>query len=88
MGSREGEWGVGRGEWRGRVGREEGEGGVGKEEWRGRRGEWGVGREESTRQGHEALPRGARLPLFPSEVQRLVPNNVHNSFVTGRQAER
>ena len=53
-----------------------------------REGEWGVGREESTRQGHEALPRGARLPLFPSEVQRLVPNNVHNSFVTGRQAER
>lgn len=88
MGSREGEWGVGRGEWRGRVGREEGGGGSGEGGVEREEGEWGVGREESTRQGHEALPRGARLPLFPSEVQRLVPNNVHNSFVTGRQAER
>ena len=61
---------------------------MGREEGGGGSEEGGVEREESTRQGHEALPRGARLPLFPSEVQRLVPNNVHNSFVTGRQAER
>ena len=89
---------MGRGsrEWGGRSG----EGVVGREEWGvgvGRSGEWGggvgrwsgegVGSEEPTRHGHEALPRGPRLPLLPSEVHCPVPNNVHNSFVTARQAD-